>query len=757
MSENDFDLDFDTVFSDVAQEATGTFSNADLMATATRMFHKYTDQGGLINLFRVTANVMPADPRPDEEAAFQFFAGPGAASKLVIPGPDDMDLFKADRERAENALARDANTKLTIVTDSTLSYTLFLTQLAHDLAASTSPSLAHKSILTASSWQLAESTDDLIYVAHLTPAEYKVIRSKTTDAAFTPHFEDGTSAFEKSRLTAPLFLPLRTLGVSDVAYVLRHFSEHYETSHHVTFAPDALVQLASGSRAIMTNLPDPEKAILLMDELGGEFAGTAEAPVTITKEMVQDTLATRYNTFPASVLNKESILGLENTLNDGVIGQTQATHAVAQAMARASVGLNNPHRPLATFLFVGPTGVGKTELAKQLTLALYGRETEYLRFDMSEFSSPEEGVFKLIGIASVYKNSERGGLLTNALREHPNAILLFDEFEKAARPVQNLMLQMLDDARLTAGDGQLFSLRSNIMIFTSNAGMAPSDMHVGFGNTEAGADYAFSTEAFTKAFPKELQNRFSNIIEFKPISKPDLFKILEIKLKRFYQLFESQGISLSLTDAVKTKLVALGYKPDRGARPLERAIDDALMGPIADLLLTTEDTHQINVDVDEDDKIVARAAAIKVTPPLTFKTAAVLYVDGAFNPQTGTYGYGSVLAQDGKTDVISGAGQEKITLNLRDYGGEMAGVLAGLEKAQAANIKELTIVYDYNGIEGWGTGRWQANHPTAVAYRDKMAQLRNEMTLYFVHTRKETSAEMKEANNEAKKAVGLTN
>nr|WP_241865041.1 AAA family ATPase [Lacticaseibacillus kribbianus] len=417
-------------------------------------------------------------------------------------------------------------------------------------------------------------------------------------------------------------------------------------------------------------------------------------------------------------------------------------------MARAATGLNDPTKPLATFLFAGPTGVGKTELAKQLALDLYGSTTEYVRLDMSEFAGKDDGVYKLIGGDSIWKNSDKGGRLTNALEAHPNAIILFDEFEKASEAVHNLMLQVLDEGRLTSGLRKTYDLTANILIFTSNAGMSSDGGPVGFGQGNAGR-YVFSKEKFEETFPKELVNRFSSIVAFQPLSKAALQPILALKLKPYLQRLAKRGITLTLSDAARAHLVDLGYDPDMGARPLERAIAEALIGPLADRLLDNDAAREFTADVAGDGALAITAVAPKAP------AGPRLVVDGAFNPHTGTYGYGAILTVGATVETLHEAGQDQARLPLRDFGGQMLGVVAGIRRAIALGADSLTIAYDYAGIEKWVTGAWHASQPLTREYQATMQDLAQQIALHFVYSPGTADDTKRRANDLAKQAAGL--
>ncbi|WP_127848545.1 AAA family ATPase [Lacticaseibacillus hulanensis] len=728
-------------------------TTAAVMATTARMFNNYTDNSGqLINFARVTEEMVPQKPSLIEATAYSFFQNHPAA-ELVLPGPEGMQFFAEDSKKLQMILASDARATVVIATKSKLAYELFLTQVARDLATSPLPQLRNVSLLNVKTSTNYRFNPHLRYVMQMLPG------NTGDDKLMAPKYESlrlmtGNDQPVNGRLYSIVKFPLSPLSVDLVAYMLHAYAPRYERHHNVAFTDKAITAIASGSRTILAKALDPEKALLLLDQVAAVCSpGTGKdvEKVIIDDDAVQNVFATQYHTFPTSVLDRGIVRGLEAKLNKQVIGQKDAVKSVAKAMARASLGFNNPNRPIASFLFVGPTGVGKTELAKQLALDLYGSETEYIKLDMSEFANPQDGIYKLIGGAPVWTGSKNGGKLTNALAAHPNAIVLFDEFEKASPDVHNLMLQVLDEGRITSGLGQVFSLKSNILIFTSNAGMESADVVAGFGQQNAETRYVFSKDKFEETFPKELLNRFSSIVEFQPLAKSSLNEIFAIKMRRYYNLLAKQGISLKLDSKAQQHIIDLGYNPDMGARPLERAIDDALISPIADLMLANDAVKTITVTVGKSGKL--KLTADSGVPKPT--TDAVLYVDGAYNPKTDTYAYGAVLTTKGKNTELAGAGHDKTKTGMRDYGPQLDGVLAGLHKAIEFGITEITIVYDYNGVEGWAARDWQANNPSSQAYKKEVLDLQKKIKLYFVHQGGASTGLKRRANQLAKNVVGL--
>jgi ATP-dependent Clp protease ATP-binding subunit ClpB len=283
----------------------------------------------------------------------------------------------------------------------------------------------------------------------------------------------------------------------------------------------------------------------------------------------------------------EKLLKMEERLAKRVVGQSEPVRAIARAVRRGRVGLRDPGKPIGSFLFLGPSGVGKTELGKALAEFLFDDEQALTRLDMSEFMERHMAQ-RLIGAPPGYADSEQGGFLTEAARRKPYSVLLFDEVEKAHADVFNLLLQVLDDGRLTDGRGRTADFSNTVVIMTSN---------IGSGRVLESGDQIFESEEGREAlkdvlleelrnfFRPEFLNRIDDIVVFKPLSKPDLRGIVDIQLRRLEKLLADRELKLDLTDAAKNRLVDLGYEPSLGARPLKRAILRELQNPLAEAIL----------------------------------------------------------------------------------------------------------------------------------------------------------------------------
>jgi ATP-dependent Clp protease ATP-binding subunit ClpB len=294
----------------------------------------------------------------------------------------------------------------------------------------------------------------------------------------------------------------------------------------------------------------------------------------------------------------QKLLHLEDELHKRVIGQDEAVTAVAEAVMRARSGLNDPDRPVGSFIFLGPTGVGKTELARALAAFLFDDERCMIRIDMSEYQE-KHTVARLVGAPPGYVGYEEGGQLTEAVRRRPFSVVLFDEIEKAHHDVFNVMLQILDDGRLTDGHGRTVDFKNTIVVMTSNVGSTRILEHRGGFE---GADYEAMKEAVLEEmrghFRPEFLNRVDEIIVFHALSEEHLKQIVEIQLGRVRARLADRHITLTLTDAARSDLVRTGYDPRYGARPLKRAIQKKIETPLGKLLLqgAVKDGQAVTVD-----------------------------------------------------------------------------------------------------------------------------------------------------------------
>jgi ATP-dependent Clp protease ATP-binding subunit ClpC len=313
----------------------------------------------------------------------------------------------------------------------------------------------------------------------------------------------------------------------------------------------------------------------------------------------------------------EKLLHMEDTLHQRLIGQEDAVKAVSRAIRRARVGLKNPNRPIASFIFSGPTGVGKTELTKALAAYFFGSEDAMIRLDMSEYME-RHTVSKLIGSPPGYVGYNEGGQLTEAVRRRPYTVVLFDEIEKAHPDVFNMLLQILEDGRLTDAKGRTVDFKNTLLIMTSNIGSKVIEKGGGglgfeFAQDQAEAQYnrirSLVNEELKQYFRPEFLNRIDEIIVFRQLTRDEVKQISDILLREVFSRLTEQGITLEVTEKFKERLVEEGYNPAYGARPLRRAIMRLLEDVLAEEILSgrVQEGNLALVDIDEDGKV-------KVTP-----------------------------------------------------------------------------------------------------------------------------------------------
>jgi len=300
------------------------------------------------------------------------------------------------------------------------------------------------------------------------------------------------------------------------------------------------------------------------------------------------------------------LLHLEDTLHQRLIGQEEAVTAVSRAIRRARVGLKNPDRPIASFIFSGPTGVGKTELAKSLAAYFFGSEEAMIRLDMSEYME-RHTVSKLIGSPPGYVGYDEGGQLTEAVRRKPYSVILFDEIEKAHPDVFNLLLQLLDDGRLTDAQGRTVDFKNTLLIMTSNIGSKVIEKGgggIGFEFADNSADTQYNriktlvNEELKNYFRPEFLNRLDETIVFTQLKKTEIKQIADILLLEVANRLAEQGITLEVTDSFKELVVEQGYSPSYGARPLRRAIMSLLEDSLAEAMLSGQIKFGDNAIVD---------------------------------------------------------------------------------------------------------------------------------------------------------------
>ncbi|MEH2243654.1 MAG: ATP-dependent Clp protease ATP-binding subunit [Nostoc sp.] len=461
--------------------------------------------------------------------------------------------------------------------------------------------------------------------------------------------------------------------VDETIEILYGLRERYEQHHKLKISDEALVAAAKLSDRYISDRYLPDKAIDLVDEAGsrvrlinsqlppaakeldkelrqilkekddavrsqdfdkaGELrdremeikaeiraiaqsktnaTGTEGEEPVVTEEDIAHIVAS-WTGVPVNKLTEsesEKLLHMEDTLHQRLIGQDEAVRAVSRAIRRARVGLKNPNRPIASFVFSGPTGVGKTELAKSLAAYFFGSEEAMIRLDMSEYME-RHTVSKLIGSPPGYVGYNEGGQLTEAVRRRPYTVVLFDEIEKAHPDVFNMLLQILEDGRLTDAKGRTVDFKNTLLILTSNIGskvIEKGGSGIGFEFSEDASESTYNrirslvNEELKQYFRPEFLNRLDEIIVFRQLSKPEVTQIAEIMLKEVFGRLTEKGITLEVTDRFKDRLITEGYSPSYGARPLRRAIMRLLEDSLAEEILSgrIKDGDTALVDVDEN-------------------------------------------------------------------------------------------------------------------------------------------------------------
>ena len=445
-------------------------------------------------------------------------------------------------------------------------------------------------------------------------------------------------------------------SVEETITILRGIQSRYEDYHHVSYTDEAIEQAAILSNRYIQDRFLPDKAIDLLDESGSkknltlkfidpeeiakriqssedakndalrseDFEKAAhfrdqiaklrelskqkladeETPI-ITEKDIESIIEEKTHIPVGDLKEKEQtqLINLSDDLKGHVIGQDEAIDKIAKAVRRNRVGLGKANRPIGSFMFVGPTGVGKTELAKQLALELFGSQNSMIRFDMSEYME-KHSVAKLIGAPPGYVGYEEAGQLTEKVRRNPYSLILLDEIEKAHPDVMHMFLQILDDGRLTDAQGRTISFKDTIIIMTSNAGTGKVEANVGFGAAREGLTNSVLGQ-LGDFFSPEFMNRFDAIIEFKTLSKENLLKIVDLMLADVNGQIKRNEIHLEVTKEVKEKLVELGYDPKMGARPLRRTIQDHIEDKIADFYIEHPDYKNLLADLIDDEIVIS--------------------------------------------------------------------------------------------------------------------------------------------------------
>jgi len=412
--------------------------------------------------------------------------------------------------------------------------------------------------------------------------------------------EDYRKSVEKDAALERRFQPVRVDAPDTAAAlrILKRLCERYESFHRVHVTEEALDAAVRLSDRYLPDRNLPDKAIDILDEACAsvrmhstkDYTGQMGDPVVDGDTVRQ--IISQWTNIPLTRLDmaeSANLLQLENALHQRIVGQNTAVRAVAQAVRRARAGLKDLHRPAGSFLFLGPTGVGKTELAKALAENLFGDERALIRFDMSEYME-KHTASRLIGAPPGYVGYEEGGRLTSAVKHRPYSVILLDEIEKAHPDIFNLLLQIMEDGRLTDGQGVTVDFRNCVILMTSNAcAEVMSDRHALGFTADSGAETAVRKESVLQGireiFRPEFLNRVDEIIVFDPLGKKELAQIVDKLLDGLQARLKETGIQLQVTQAARDKLLLTGMDPRYGARPLRRALQKEIEDKVADLYL----------------------------------------------------------------------------------------------------------------------------------------------------------------------------
>lgn len=436
----------------------------------------------------------------------------------------------------------------------------------------------------------------------LSNGEVRCIGS-TTFKEFRQHFEADAALsrrFQKIDIEEP--------STENTVKILKGLRERYEKHHHVKFPDDTLKAAVDLSVKYLRDKKLPDKAIDVIDEVGASFAlkGHSKDAPKMKRASIDDVqkVISRMARVPAEKISsaaRQELKDLASKLKDVVFGQDAAVDSLADMIKMARSGLGSSEKPIGSFLFAGPTGVGKTEVAKQLSNIL---GIEFIRFDMSEYME-RHAVSRLIGAPPGYVGFEQGGLLTESVNKSPHAVLLLDEIEKAHPDMQNILLQVFDHGTLTDNNGRKTDFRNTIIIMTTNAGARDLlQGNIGFGRPSLAFEEG-ELKAVKDLFSPEFRNRLDAIITFKPLPREVVLMIVDKFLAEISQRLSAKNIQFSATSKLKNWIAEKGYDVSYGARPLGRLIQDAIKKPLSNELLfgkIAKSGGKITVDLDESEK-----------------------------------------------------------------------------------------------------------------------------------------------------------
>ncbi|HEY8351363.1 MAG TPA: AAA family ATPase, partial [Sphingomonadales bacterium] len=419
-------------------------------------------------------------------------------------------------------------------------------------------------------------------------------------------YKEYRTYFEKDRALLRRFqkIDINEPSVADTVKIMEGLKPYFEKHHKVRYTHEAIKTAVELSARYINDRKLPDKAIDVIDEVGAAQAllPPAKRKKTIGVREVEDVVAKIARIPPKSVskADKLNLRNLEGDLKRVVFGQDKAIEVLSSAIKLSRAGLREPNKPIGCYLFSGPTGVGKTEVARQLA-NLMG--VPLIRFDMSEYME-RHSVSRLIGAPPGYVGFDQGGLLTDAVDKTPHAVLLLDEIEKAHPDLFNILLQVMDAGRLTDNNGKEVDFRNVVLIMTTNAGAAElSKAAIGFGDVSTeGAD----EEAIKRMFTPEFRNRLDAVVPFGPLPMEVIERVVDKFIVELEVQLEERNVQLSLTPEARTWLAKKGYDPSYGARPLARVIQDHIKRPMAEELLFGKLLHggEVKIRIAEDKPVL---------------------------------------------------------------------------------------------------------------------------------------------------------
>ena len=414
--------------------------------------------------------------------------------------------------------------------------------------------------------------------------------------------------------------------VAESIEILRHLKPHYEEFHHITYTDDAVESAVRLTDRYLSDRSLPDKAIDALDEAGSmvrlNLARKKGGADTVTAEDIASVVSKMTGIPVNKVAESEGnrILRMKKRLQDRIVGQDEAIDKVVRAIQRGRAGLKDPHRPIGTFIFFGPTGVGKTQLARSLAEYLFDSEDNMVRIDMSEYME-KFSVSRLIGAPPGYVGYEEGGQLSERVRRKPYCVVLLDEIEKAHPDIFNLLLQVMDEGRLTDSNGRVVDFKNTIVIMTSNVGSREVEEYgngIGFATPGRKVDSDRKNvvaKAVKKAFPPEFINRVDEQIYFNSLTREDIERIIDIELKGLKKRALEAGYRINVTPAAKRFVAEAGYDPAYGARPLKRAITQYIEDPVAEFIISDrilvskskelEDVRELKVGLGADKESIS--------------------------------------------------------------------------------------------------------------------------------------------------------